>query len=170
MIMSRHMRGGFSLVEIALALLVASIGLMAVMGMFPMGMESGKKAIDEAQCALFAEEIFNGFRARMGSTNVTWQDLDDLVLGAPAPDMWDNGGQIRFQANSSGTNVYQYKYENTLLDYAVRYVMSVDEARDMGGNVVPGVKYLRLTLWNGEYGSASNRLVFYTEMYDTGRR
>lgn len=156
---------GFSLVEVALAMLVAAVGLMSVMSIFPMGMDSSKKAIDEAQCALFAEEIFGGFRAKINLPGVDWNSLESMSMGAPAPDMWKNGASISFRANDSGTNVYAYKYEDDLLDYAVRYVMSVSDVADF-----PGVKYLRLTLWNGEYGSTTNSLVFYTEIYDTGQR
>ena len=156
-------KSGFSLVEVALAMLVASVGLMSVMALFPSSMESGKKAIDEAQCALFAEEIFAGFQSKMSLTGTTWNSINNLEIGAPAPDMWNNGDDIEFRANHSGTNIYQYKYEPELLDYAVRYVMTV------GDSSAPGVKYMRLTIWNGQYGSTSNSMVFYNELFDTGR-
>ena len=155
---------GFSLVEVALALLVAAIGLLSVMTIFPTGMDASKKAIDEAQSALFAEEIFAGFKAKLAITNATWASLDSMTVGPPAPDMWDNGNDISFRANGSGTNVYEYKYENSLLDYAVRYVMTVN---DLPG--YPGIKYLRLTVWNGEYGSTTNPLVYYTELFNPGK-
>jgi uncharacterized protein (TIGR02598 family) len=157
-------RSGFSLVEVALALLVAAVGLMSVMGMFPMGMEASRKAIDEGQAALFAQEIFNGFRAKIVMTNTAWSSVDSLKIGVPSPSMWSNGDTIEFQANHSGTNIYEYKYETDMKDYAVRYVMTVRDSLS-----VPGVKYMRLTLANGEYGgSLSNGLVFYTEIFRTG--
>lgn len=157
-------RGGFSLVEVALALLVAAVGLLSVMSLFPVGLDSSKKAIDEAQCALFADEIFSGIRAKMNMRTTPWSAIDTVEVGAPAPDMWLNGDTIRFRANASGTNVYAYRYESAMVDYAVRYVMTV------GDGPRANTKYLRLTLWNGEYGSTTNPLVFYTELFDTGHR
>ncbi len=157
-------RGGFSLVEVALALLVAAVGMMSILTLFPLGMDASKKAIDEGQAALFAEEIFNGFRAKLAMTNTPWAGADSLTIGVPAPDMWNNGHEILFEANSSGTNVYEYRYETDMKDYAVRYVMTVEDHPD-----VSGIKFFRLTIANGEYGSSlSSGLVFYTEMYDTG--
>lgn len=163
--MSMNRSAGFSLVEVALALLVASVGLMSVMALFPMSMDTSRKAIDDAQNALFSEEIFNGFRARISCPGTPWSSLNSMKIGVPAPDMWNNGDQIQFEANKSGTNVYQYKYEPELLDYALRYVMSVG---DVSG--VPGVKYMRLTLENGQYGKSlsATSTVYYTEMFDTG--
>lgn len=149
-----------------MALLVSAVGLLSVMTLFPTGMDASKKAIDEAQAALFAEEIFAGFKAKMALTNTTWASLDSMTIGPPAPDMWINGNQISFRANDSGTNVYQYKYESALLDYAVRYVMTVG---DLDPTDYPGIKYLRLTVWNGEYGSTTNPLVYYTELFNPGK-
>lgn len=157
-------RSGFSIVEVSIALLVAAVGLLSVMALFPAGMMLARKAADETQCALFAEEVFNGFRALMSSTNLSWSSIDTLEIGVPAPDMWQNGDQLKFKANGSGTLVYKYKYEPDMLDYALRYVMSVSDA-GYGGRL----KGLRLTLWNGEYGSTTNPLVYYTEIYDMGR-
>ncbi len=147
-----------------MALLVAAVGLLSVMSLFPVGMDLSKKAIDEAQAALFSEEIFNGFRAKMGLPGTPWSDLDSLVIKAPAPDMWVDGDSQTFRANSSGTNVYAYKYESTMLDYAVRWVMNVEDLPAR-----PGIKYMRLTLWNGQYGSTTNPLVFYTELFNPGQ-
>ena len=165
--MKRMSRQGFSLVEVALALLVAAIGLLSVMTLFPMGMETSKKAIDEGQAALFAEEIFNGFRAKLAVTNVAWSTADSLSIGVPAPDMWMNGSSIEFVANKSGTNIYQYAHEQDMKDYAVRYIMTVDDHPD--AKYSSDIKYFKLTIANGEYGGRlTDGLVFYTEMYTTG--
>lgn len=156
-------RSGFSLVEVALALLVAAIGLMSIMALFPVGLDASRRAVDEAQCALFADEIFNGIRAKMSLTNTVWEDIDSIEIGLPAPDMWKNADTIKVRANRSGTNVYEYRYESGMVDFAVRYIMSVGDAP------AQGVKYMRLTLWNGERGGTTNPMVFYTEIYDTAR-
>ena len=156
---------GFSLVEVALALLVASVGLMSVMSLFPVGMDASKKAIDESQCALFAEEIINGFRAQSELAAVKWSDLDTLELERCTKHIWEEPDK-KFQVGGSpGYIEYQYSGSD-IVEYAIKYQISV------GKGPKDGTKYIRLRLWNGKYTDITKvpAMVFYTELYDTGNR
>ena len=54
----RSARPGFTLVEIAVALLVVSVGIMAIIGLFPVGLESAKRIKDEAMILQFKDFVF----------------------------------------------------------------------------------------------------------------
>ena len=81
---------GFTLVEVALSLLVISVGIVVLVGLFPAGLKANKASIDETRMALFAEEVLNGVRA--ASRDIPWDWLVNdgpfFSLPAPAPDIW----------------------------------------------------------------------------------
>ena len=159
----RRDRGGFSLVEVALALMVVGVGMVAIFSVLPAGMDSNKKAINEAYAAMFAEEVFNGIRAK--SQFIPWAQIDAVTIDPAAPDMWNNLSTMRVKGNTTGTVIYEAKTEPPIQDYALRYSLQI---RD----VAPDIKLLRLIVWNGQYGSSNalgDGLTFYTEIFNTGR-
>lgn len=90
---------GFSLIEVALALLVVSIGLVATIGMLPGGLDNSKRAGDDTQAALFADYVLNSLRALTSVTNsqvTRWRDVGGTSPKIPiaAPDMWDQGSSL----------------------------------------------------------------------------
>lgn len=69
-------RAGFTLVEVALAVLVVGLGLLAIFGLFPSGLRSAEDATADTRSGLFAETLLNGMRGRaMSVTN--WDDWCD---------------------------------------------------------------------------------------------
>ena len=56
---------GFTLVEIALAILVLSVGLLGVFALFPVGLDAGNRAVDDAQMSAFAEDVLMHFRTKV---------------------------------------------------------------------------------------------------------
>jgi type II secretory pathway pseudopilin PulG len=155
-------KAGFSLVEIALALLIAGIGLLSIFALFPAGLDMSKRAIDDVQVAMFAQEVFDGLRNQAITSE--WNDVSagwNPTVVAPAPDMWKNPPQIQEGAH---TAVYEYDSPDVsgLVDYALRYDLTIDTVPG-NGNVV----YFRLNVWNGEAGSTNNPATFYAEIYNT---
>jgi uncharacterized protein (TIGR02598 family) len=55
-------QAGFSLVEIMLALAIIAIGLIAIIGLIPQGVQSGRGAVDNTLAATIAHDTFNGIR------------------------------------------------------------------------------------------------------------
>jgi len=55
---------GFSLVEIVLALGVISFALVAIIGLLPIGLASGRATIQETRANHLAEEIFSTLRSQ----------------------------------------------------------------------------------------------------------
>ena len=72
---------GFSLVEVALALLVVAIGFTAIFGLFPAGMQASRTAIEETEMSEFADFVFASLDV-LAMRN--WSDLDDDELGGNA--------------------------------------------------------------------------------------
>ncbi len=163
----RNSRAGFSLVEVALALMVVGVGMVAIFSVLPAGMDANKRAIDDSQTALFAEEVFNGFRAQ--AEMVDWDKVPNITLQNPVPDMWKPGTPLAVTPGAVSTNIYQPDLgaSSEIVDYALRYqlrVQTLPNERD--------VYSLRLLVWNGEFGSSgslSEPALFYTEMRRTRR-
>lgn len=83
--------GGFSLVEVALAILVVGLGLLTVFTLFPAGLSMNQKSVDETRAALFAEEVLNGYRARIDMSTNEWLKMGQAFppgLEAVASGMW----------------------------------------------------------------------------------
>lgn len=154
--MKNSHRSGFSLVEVALALMVVGVGMVAVFSVLPVGLEANKRAIDDTQCALFAEEIFSGFRAE--ASRVAWADVPKIAVPNPVPEMWEDGDGVSPNGQPE-VNIYQAK-RTEIIDYALRYHLQVNDVPNQRD-----VKSLRLLVWNGEYGGTANAMVFYTELH-----
>lgn len=157
---STDSKAGFSLVEVALALMVVGVGMVAVFSVLPVGLDANKKAIDDAQTAMFAEEVFNGFRAQ--AQLVSWAEVPTIKLPNPVKDMWVVGAPLTVTPGVTRTNIYDSELQPGIVDYALRYQLKT--------LTIPGqadVLGLRLLVWNGEYGGTaniSNPAVFYTEI------
>src|SRR3954470_21757035 len=53
----------FSLMEITVAVGVIAFGIVAILGLLPVGMKSGREAVDATRTSLVAQDIFNRVRA-----------------------------------------------------------------------------------------------------------
>jgi prepilin-type N-terminal cleavage/methylation domain-containing protein len=169
--MNRSFKSGFTLVEVALALLVLSVGLLALFSLFPAGLRLNKQATDETQAALFADEVLNGIRA--WSTVYPWGEIEnDLLLDPPARDVWFQPGDlaVRVTGNEWKTNRYvkvgprEVPVESRYADFGLRYRLEIQE--------VPGrpAYAVRLFVRPGEFGPIEPEYVFYTELYNHGHR
>ena len=167
---SRKKKQGFTLMEIALSLLVLSVGLLALFGLFPAGLQMNKQAIDETQAALFAEEVLNGVRARAAITR--WDRIRTAIqLPPPAPDIWHQPQNLTIEATGTEWRTLRYEKLGTrevggtrerYLDYGIRYrleIVDVDARR----------KAVRLYVRPGEFGPEEPEYFFYTELYNHGQ-
>jgi len=138
-------RTGFTLIEVALAVLVLGVGLLAVFSLFPSGLRSAEEGADDTKCGLFAETILNGMHGN-AATITNWSDwcntstfLGDVtsgVVGATAsfvPVVFPSGGteknRYTLTINTSDSNRYS----------------------------------ATLQVVNGEHGALTYPSVFYTE-------
>ncbi len=153
-------RSGFTLVEVALALMVTAVGMMAVFSLFPVGLDMNKKAIDDTQLSIFADDVIAGVRAQL------WKDGWNVVqnptairLRPTARDVWKIPPATDIEATGTKeTMIYEF-IDYPIVDMAVRYKLNV--------NTLGNRAYFRLELINGETGPTNNTQVYYTEVFKT---
>ncbi len=80
-------RAGFSLVEVMVALVVIAVGLIAIVGLIPQGIQSSRSAADNTLVATIVHDIFNQMRA-------TWPPVSTNIF-------YDAAGVNSFPALSS---------------------------------------------------------------------
>ena len=61
----KNQSSGFTLVEVALSILVLSVGLLGVFALFPVGLDAGNRAVNDAQMSAFAEDVLMHFRTKV---------------------------------------------------------------------------------------------------------
>jgi len=98
----RGQRHGFTLMEVAIAVLVVGVGVLALFALISSGMDASARAIADTHAAMLASGIFNGLRA-MAATNAqaaaqnnnysTWTNFwigvsNAAPVWAPAPQAW----------------------------------------------------------------------------------
>lgn len=170
---SLHRRSGFSLVEVALALLVASVGLMAVMGMFPASLDLSKKSQDDTQFSLFAEEILNGVRALASSTNIPWSSIDSTIRIPVSGEqestatsrnyLWDNAKSTRYvQAGTQASPLQVFSLRTLqnpdIEEVVLRYRLTITD-------VSSEIKRAVLMVVPGPGGSTTDEQVYMTEIH-----
>ncbi len=127
----RRRRSGFSLIEVTLALLVVGVGLVALLGLFPIGLrESGLATADTSQ-SIFANGVLNAIHANASEiTNSTsWLDpsATDFTAGISTVGISgitaNMGLQLIDPANGIPGNIIRYKLDIGFVDgYAnIRY-------------------------------------------------
>jgi len=151
----------FSLIEVTLAIMVVTIGILSVMTLFGTGLEQSARSTDQTYAILFAEEVMSGMRARadQGWTNLSANTVlppifSDVWLPAP-PDIRATG-LIR-------TNLFYRQDYPGVLQASYRYRLRVTT------NEADTVKGITLEIWNSHFGavSISNALIYYTEVFNT---
>lgn len=163
---------GFTLVEIALALLVISVGMLALFGLFPVGLNANRAALDETRAAMFADEVLNGVRAQ--ASVVPWNIIaGSIILEPPSPHVWRNMGsgmrvQVTQNPNPAHFDTIFYDPDGMrsgpgsgYRDFVMRYRLEIDP-------LGPSYTAVRLQVRPGI--GTTNTYVFYTELYNHGRQ
>jgi len=161
-------KDGFTLVEIALALLVVAIGVVSIMALFPAGLKSNQRAIEETRVAMFAEDVLGGVKTMIEET--PWQDVQTELQGqglpGVAPDLFVDGGAIK-AIGGPGKTPFTYEYSGSgvsIVESVVRYNLKIET---IGANVN---RYgITLRVWPNEFGQSEDGFAFYTEAYYHGR-
>lgn len=143
---------GFTLVEIALALLVVSIGMMGILALLPAGLQSGKDAADDSRIALMAEGVLDDLRMEMDRQ---WSDSASGYV-------YSYGGFTDIQLNRLVT-LNEVEGAGNPRPFCRCYLKV--------SNVVPGrMLEAKLSVWPGYRGDppttsgTERKLVFYTRI------
>jgi len=162
-------RGGYSLVEVSLALLVIGLGLVAAFGLFPEGLRAARRSVDDAQAVAFAQFVFAALEYPAGFTNCDWSDFSS-GLELMESHALQADGQPRVTAIDPGDAALDYYWipqwyggiEWTVLVHKVarfRYKLVIGQTN---GNA----KFVRLEVWPGASagaGPSGPGKVFYRE-------
>jgi uncharacterized protein (TIGR02598 family) len=109
-------RFGFSLVEVVLAIGIASFGLLAIVGLLPVGMKSVQNASEQAAAANVANSIAHALRsaekvsATTFSNSFSSQSIVYTIGGAPTTIVWDT-----LNLNGSATNTVSARLKARLV-------------------------------------------------------
>lgn len=171
-------RAGFNLIEIALAIFVLSLGLLAVFGLFPHGLGMADIARQETQSGMFADYVFGGLRAAAADADWTAEGFNfrnDISFNSPhiqsvnssdhAVGHYDPGDDadrklVEFPAHGDAGRHQTY----------VRYRLELrskgdPEGTDLeAGDDAEGVGRALLTVWPGRTGDDYHK--YYTEFYN----
>lgn len=185
-------RCGFSLVEVSLALLVVSIGLLAIVGLFPTSLGMGKRAIDETYASFLADSAFASFKGATAyyTNTTTWTQLNQYKPIAPntvnynSDVFWKNSADLQLKADG---NVHILKYTAgstaekwdgawvlspswSMEDHALRYRLTMTPLSNDPTDPKSRVTTVTLQVWMGEFGSTDpdQAEIFYTELYNHG--
>jgi len=178
--------------EVALAVVVVGVGIMAVFSLIATGLDSSRKAIDETQASIFAENVFNGLRAAAleqaekgaNGGGSYWADFwnGTVPITVAADSTWTTPPTISWTAagsvpTPSAPVIFKNKSENganlnNIVNNSLRYWLGVDVSH-VNDSVSPKVT-ATLYVWPGAYGDSATAKdpakaqVFYTEFNNPG--
>jgi uncharacterized protein (TIGR02598 family) len=72
-------RGAFSLVEVVLALGIISFAIVAILGVFPLGLQTGHSSEDDTRSTQIAQNVLNAMASQ------SQQNFTNIVLPYPSP-------------------------------------------------------------------------------------
>jgi type II secretory pathway pseudopilin PulG len=151
---SRGRRGGFSLVEVCLAVLLVGVSVMTLFALFPQGMRMANEGTAETNIGMFAETVMAGLRANAS-------DITDWTR-------WGNPTNFA-TAVCAGLGVTSTATPSAPLEFPagsanyVKYTLAFGEVT----GTVRRVRSCTLQVSNGKYGWQP--AWFYTEFRFMGR-
>ncbi len=136
---------GFTLVEVLVAVVILSIGLLAVAGMQTTSLRGGNSALLRSQAVLGAEDILDRMRANRAAVAQYAIELDE-----PDPDDWTTFVELVDELDDMGyadmvlTDLAEWKF------FLARNLPSGDGSVTVNGNVVTVV-----VQWQDSFGGAA---------------
>lgn len=74
-------KSGFTLMEVNLAIFVMAVGVLAMVGLYPLGFRESQQSRDDVAGALLADAVLNPLVMALSSTNMTWSAWQDICEG-----------------------------------------------------------------------------------------
>ena len=161
----RRLRRGFTLVEVSLALLVLSVGVLTAYALFPEGLNAGRAATADTQSAMFADIVFRSYRS--ASTYRRWNELATTQVRVPCDGtIWNGAARTVYIQPSPSIQTYRNQITvggEAVDENALRYKL---ELREITPNRLMAVS---LYIWPGLFGPTDpgSANYYYTELYNT---
>ncbi len=191
-------RSGFTLIELAIAIAVVFIGVLALFALITTGLEESGKAVAETQSSMFADSVFNALGAGQQAAaergivagNVVWRQYWAQVAGGSnitiTPPAWQTAATptpVSYDVIARGTHpsshirtlvfsnyAHRVAGQPIVVNNALRYSLWVTPPP--GAITVPAnaIVPVRLQVWDGEFGTTddSRAMNFYTEFDNPG--
>lgn len=74
-------KSGFTLMEVNLAIFVMAVGVLAMVGLYPLGFRESQQSRDDVAGALLADAVLNPLVMALSSTNMTWSTWQGICGG-----------------------------------------------------------------------------------------
>jgi len=141
---------GFSLIEVNIALLVVSIGLAALLGLFPVGMRESMLASSDTTQALFATRILNAVHANAGAIT-TWKDWQDATLKEFVAGITVDGQNLKADGSVQTINK-----ANGIEGNVIRYTLTI-------GTISANIRYAAIRVADSLHSDITTLPLYYTE-------
>ena len=174
---------GFTLIEVAIAVMVAAMGVLAVFALLGSALGSGTRAVADTHSGFFAKDVFNGLRAHSeqaaesGSANwvVFWDDFAGTgTISVAAHYAWQDSGSMVIRSGAVYTQVYRNasfrgSSVTNVEDHILLYRLIVG-TNDSGYTPEPSWTNRTVTLevWEGSGGISGDPITYYSEFLDPG--
>ena len=149
------MKQGFTLIEIILALLVVSIGVVAAIGLLGTSLDTSAKARDDLHIVGFADLVLNHIHAmdEYSAIPTTGGNLTITNYAQEAVSIQtDNHAQFENRVIDAGDKIRS--------TFTLTYLLEIERSAN-----TPDVKTISLQVWPG-YATNGTPRIFHTEVYN----
>jgi prepilin-type N-terminal cleavage/methylation domain-containing protein len=157
--MKKQSQAGFSMVEVALALLIVSIGLLTLVGLMGGGLAMNKSSTEDTQAALFAADVFECARIYAGgysNTTSTFRNyMNNVSMGPVAKDFWEPTTRGEF-IKRTGYTPFWYASQSNIVDVGLNYAFSVGNASN-GVNLINNAAAVSVNVSIGIFRGATTQ-------------
>lgn len=146
---------GFTLIEISLAILIISVGVLSVIGLTGAALDTSKRMNDDLNAISFSDMVFGYFNSL---TN--WNEIPpDVSFPVDIPDY--DGGTYRLESSGQFENIVAPRFAGNadITTYTVTYRIQAEEP------VSGELKTLDIDVWPG-YSEEGRPRKFHTEFYN----
>lgn len=161
-------RSGFSLIEIALSLMLVAVGMLAVLGLFPAGLDASRAARNERAAAAFAENTFNAYRIPAEDfAGTNWAERVPVAPSIASVDLsegdpWPPAAPSELTQDFDGLRLYRFYVCSAggVADAELRYKLQFELSRSAGQP-----HRLHLWIWPGRFSlpARERAMYFHTE-------
>ncbi len=184
--MTTRKNRGFTLIEVALSIVIVALGVLAVFALISSGLTQSRKAVAETYAASFATDVFASLRAESllaadqgedaWSNHWVAVNVAAKTIPLPARTEWVGDQQVYCDGRIGTVRFQNYSRrasENTdIVNHALRYRVDIGSVVEYTAAVAGNTqrKTALLRVWDGELGITTNdrAILFYTEFGNPG--
>lgn len=165
-------KSGFTLIEINLVLLIVGIGLVSIMGLFPVGLREAESAAADTEQAMFAERVLCAIQAKAGLiTDASVWDNEETFRNEVIKGLLDADTKISYGGGNDGNLITDYLTDKAFIRYVLD-VSRVDSQNYMNfpGNSERFERLYQVSVWvsNRKNGKPKNNTPYTTYVFYKG--